>query len=785
MQCWNSTMKLKHLLLVVLIATPVLMGIASPAVDASVAIPYGDVKALQAMGLLQEYSHARSVSVDTRIDWGHTSGERGEIGLIPEDHAAFLAGQAELLPNILRVALAPPPPNISHAHKPNLYWLPYLMTGNQVYVDNMEAVDKQHYAWHNRATGKGLDAGDNGRELAWSLRDLSQLAYLQSKGLTTDTHYIGAFEATRDRFSRIASGDGRKVYDTYRVFALQILSTWDQYAWTSWMESFVGQVINNIVLMGFDDWKPMAEWHFQNLIRRSGTEWPFKAVDGDHVHFLKHLKDTNDIHDWPTIRAAADASNWKTVTEYEPLLYNWSEYAGLPDDKLIPLGQLHGHHFTYYQRAQYAYGWAAIAAKVGIVGAGAKRDQIYNAIRDRGDRVWDNKNSFVGSIPQVAIAPSVDIARPAVIAPLVVTQPALWSGWDNLPSNEFVKVPGMGGTRNITKLLNSAGFTRDKYKGSVKGSFVAWVGAAYDFENDAMYIPWGGGHGDSSLNGIWKLDLELMEWSIEQMPSDPVRPGFEWSNGYWKSGVYTTYKPHTLGGTSDILPDGMPTSRHNYSNVWYDSKRQTINQGAVSWWRYSLDTKETSRQLWTMGGATLDGRNNSPAFYDEVKDVVFMGFKKTRADYYRFARISADTGGISTLPSPISNHTAAYCRNGRTIYQFASPKSGEQWAEFDMDAEKWTSGRTTGLVEYSWTQEMQGCVYVPEWGKILRQFTSGALAGKFYLYDPKTKENAPFNIRGTDPTQKFIGNKMFYYPQRHAVVYAGQDGVFVMKVKPF
>jgi hypothetical protein len=360
----------------------------------SISLPYGNVAALQKLGLLPRYrSTGTTVAPDTNIDWRGTTGERGEIGLLPEQHAAFIAGQANLLDSILETAKTPPPAHISHSHKPNLYWLPYLMTGDTQYVRNMEATYKQHRDWHQSAYDSGFDHKCRSRELAWSLRDLAQLTYLQKLGLTQKTYYIPAFNKTRARYLQTTKTTDVK-YQTWNVLEFDRISGWKRYGWSGWMESMVGQVLNQIVAMGFTDWLPIAEWHFLHLLKRSGDKWPFKAVDNDHVKFVRYPV-CERAKDWSSILACTEKSDWVNVTAYPPSLQEKSEYQALPNDKLISLSKVGGVTYTYWVRAQYAYGWAALACDNGIPRACIKRDQLHAAIKLRGDR-WDHKNSFIG-----------------------------------------------------------------------------------------------------------------------------------------------------------------------------------------------------------------------------------------------------------------------------------------------------------------------------------------------------------------------------------------------------
>lgn len=743
---------------------------------AAAGLPFGDVTALQDRGLLPRYDFIARTRVDADINWASTAGERGEIGLLPEDHATFLSGQTDLLQGILEVALRPPPPHISHEHKPNLYWLPYLMTGDVRYVRNMEATWRQFKDWRQKPYDSALDYYDMGRWLAWSLRDLAQLAFLQMLGVTEHRDYLPALNASRDRYLRIVLTD--PMHQRWNVLAFNHVND-RSFGWTSWMESFVGQALAHTVRLGFEDWLPIANFQFQNLLKRSGREWPFKAVDSDHIFFADFA---NPPLSGKALQAWAATQTWRQITEYTPSLQRNPDYLALPDDRLIPV-KVAGRWYTYVNRAQAAYAWAALAATIGIDGAREKRDQLAAAIRARGD-TWETRYAIaVQQHTGVPAPPSRPSRATAPRAPPENRPAAAWSGWQRLPPNEFVEVPG-NNAEIIRALLAERGFDRSRIRGSVEGSFKAWVGAAVDLEQGVAYIPWGGGHGDSSLNGIWKLDLETMGWSIEKMPSDPWAPGSTWSKAYWDSGSYSYYPGQPQ--PNDILPDGMPTSRHTYGGVWFDSLRREIHQSRMSWWRYRVGSKETTRTVFRgPGQEVLAPTIYHMLFHDEVNDFVYGRFALNQLDELRFARLDPKTGAWISLRHPFTGRVIrAMCRNGRMLYAWATGTGKEAFGVWDMDRQTWeTYGEIPASPAYGYEQEMQGAVYIPEWGKVLRQYTAGALAGQWFLFDPFQKTQEPFRPAGISPFERLIGTKMFYYPPRNAVIYVSSQKTYVMRVK--
>lgn len=343
---------------------------------------------LQKSGLVPIYRNLGfRVQQKNSANWTRSGGERDEIGLFPEQHAALIAGQYYLRDSVLKAASQPLPDKISHEHKPNLYWLPYLLTGDTAYVRRMEMTYKYYKDWRKQAYNSAMVPVYD-RDMAWSLRDLGQLAYLQRLGVTQHDHYLPALEATRKRIQGLIDRPSPEAA-TFNIFEFnRVYPT--SYGWTGWMQSFLGQSLNHIVRLGFEDWIPIAEWHFQHLLKSSGDEWPLKAVGYDHVFFGKYFP----VKTWADAKAVAAKANWQNVTPWEPRIIKTKEYRALPDDHIAPQMTIKGNFLTYNNRAQYAYAWAAMACTNQIARACEKAAQLAGEIKRRKDK-WNYKNAIV------------------------------------------------------------------------------------------------------------------------------------------------------------------------------------------------------------------------------------------------------------------------------------------------------------------------------------------------------------------------------------------------------
>lgn len=343
----------------------------------------------QALGLLPYYRDlGYSVGPDTNIDWTSTAGERGEIGYLPEQHAAYLAGQYDLEASILDAARQPLPSSIAYSHMPNLHWLPLLLTGDKAFVAPMEDIQARIMSWLNRPQGSSLGTWVSGRALAWMLRHLAQLVWCQEQGLTERDYYRSTLDATRDAFLGVMD---RTLHERWRVLTFNQV-TWRSYGWTGWMEAFIGMVLCRMVHMGFSDWAPIAKWHYEQLERRSGGEWHLKDADTDHMTFVQYATDTTEWG-WKEIREFAATLGWDDVQPYTPDRMTDPDYINHPNDEVIFYGlSADGKRFTYPNRTQGLHQWAVSA--IGIDDrAAAKEKQLFEAIERRGDK-WAYRHAF-------------------------------------------------------------------------------------------------------------------------------------------------------------------------------------------------------------------------------------------------------------------------------------------------------------------------------------------------------------------------------------------------------
>ncbi len=345
--------------------------------------------------------------------------------------------------------------------------------------------------------------------------------------------------------------------------------------------------------------------------------------------------------------------------------------------------------------------------------------------------------------------------------------------------------------RKLESAMGKRFKTLNHGNGSIRETFSAWVSG--DLGDDGkFYIPWGGGHGNTSLNAIWSLDIEHMggddTWVIEQLPSDPDRPGFEWSNEYRKSKNFTNYRP-ALKKPADILPDGMPTSRHQYNGVWFDTKRKTINQSRGHLWSFNTVSKETTGKVWHVKGKDRYPDIYGNLFYNEFHDTVVghLRYKKySRHDHIRYDPKTHKVRLQKGVPWSLGGSTCGTRYKDNILY-LGYANGSARWAIYDLKKESIKNGKFKG-VAFDWKNEMPACVYIPEWDKVLRRMQQPKIQGRWFTFDPNNKTEGRYTPDGKPPPyDRYPGKKVFYYAPWKSVIYITtpkikSNAVYVMRV---
>lgn len=174
------------------------------------------------------------------------------------------------------------------AHYPSLSYIPYLATGDQFYLEELQAeATFQMIAGPGTPDYRPLLDGGQPRGLAWALRSMTS-AFLATPETVPDhllpkSYWKQMLDKHRDAVlaKYVNSPDPR-----IQAFRGMII---DMGYWVApWEQDFLGAVLGWMVWSGqLDDWRPIYDWSIQQAIRRAafgskaiGYHWTIgKATD--------------------------------------------------------------------------------------------------------------------------------------------------------------------------------------------------------------------------------------------------------------------------------------------------------------------------------------------------------------------------------------------------------------------------------------------------------------------------------------------------------------------------
>jgi hypothetical protein len=148
-----------------------------------------------------------------------------------------------------------------------------------------------------------------------------------------------------------------------------------------------------------------------------------------------------------------------------------------------------------------------------------------------------------------------------------------------------------------------------EYGGAGQGAWdgvpLSWSSWAVDKDGGRLWL-FGGGHNNSSNNGLYRFDVFNMKWAVECLPTNTVGLQQGYLNGYnGGSPSFSTYYPNAdaaiakrdagrLSATNDIwhdeLPGGKPTARHTYQSLAYSPVLNKVIMACRRLWTYNLAT---------------------------------------------------------------------------------------------------------------------------------------------------------------------------------------------------
>ncbi|QRN94698.1 hypothetical protein JRI60_37110 [Archangium violaceum] len=391
------------------------------------------------------------------------------------------------------------------------------------------------------------------------------------------------------------------------------------------------------------------------------------------------------------------------------------------------------------------------------------------------------------------------------------------ASWALVPKGRWIEVAGTPLTSLDADVKAALPGFRDLGSGGIAAVINAYSGVAVDAPR-ARWWAFGGGHADSSNNGLYRFDMAKMRWSIEQLPDNSAN----WTKVVY-GGTYSYYPPAAeyskAHPDSDVYADeffdpdrpaastGNPVARHTYNGLVYNPDLQEVAFGVRRMWRYSLTTHTWKRHNpFNTPGAIYDGvtgygGSSGWTFWDEVKHRYLFG----PTENYSYSRWwSFDTDDQSwnwETVTPPAWFFAQMVRLDRKLVSFPYPESEHgtfppQFITYDMDTGKWERLLLEHDLELSrcYTDYFEGMIftYVPPLKRYIAAFPydrdgDGRFEYRTFEVDATTlklSEAPQWEAGAFGGWHDLVKNRFFYLETHNALVYVrkGEENLRVFRL---
>lgn len=172
--------------------------------------------------------------------------------------------------------------DVAHAGDP--WWEAFLVTGDashlqhlarfwKEYWPNIEGSDgsRRFYMYQERAWGRWIKFG---ARLMWAVDH----GYLEDDfNIHANMNLILADATNREMNSAIPRRQN------FRYLHPELRGDLSAEAfWSGWLQTIIAHGLNELVMLGYEEWRPLAEWQAESLLRMCGVRypekgWPYKA----------------------------------------------------------------------------------------------------------------------------------------------------------------------------------------------------------------------------------------------------------------------------------------------------------------------------------------------------------------------------------------------------------------------------------------------------------------------------------------------------------------------------
>jgi hypothetical protein len=218
-------------------------------------------------------------------------------------------GQYEAFPACATTTACATPNNHDAAHQPNLAYLPYLVTGDYYYLEEM-----QFWAMWNtfssnpayRDYAKGLYKSDQMRGQAWSMRAVAEVAYITPDADPMKTTFTNILNNNIDYYDATYTNNTAPANTLGAITESHAMVYDSGTGLAPWQDDFFTSAIGHVSELGFSKANGLLAWKSKFPIQRMtgvGTCW----IDGA-IYSMK-MRDSSTAPVYTTIAQAYKASH--------------------------------------------------------------------------------------------------------------------------------------------------------------------------------------------------------------------------------------------------------------------------------------------------------------------------------------------------------------------------------------------------------------------------------------------------------------------------------------------
>ncbi len=251
---------------------------------------------------------------------------------------------------------------LNAAHDPALSYVPFLLTGDPYFLEELQFQGNETLGWtnYNRSVGHQIVNPSQTRTFSWSLRSIFQLARVTPNAtprwLKPRAYWKHILDDNLAYFSDTFVNN--KVARSSTVFHAATLLN----AIAGWQEDFLATVIGWGVRMGFEEWRPAYLWKLQATLARTNGKsgWPRQWCSPYYYLIAKNLDDPT--YDPRSVPPTAWFKDWAAA--WEEFRSNKGNHVVEPFTDDVSWQQSNAIDYLLYTR-----GCLALAVSLGVTEA--------------------------------------------------------------------------------------------------------------------------------------------------------------------------------------------------------------------------------------------------------------------------------------------------------------------------------------------------------------------------------------------------------------------------------